>query len=383
MSAVERTPMKIPLKCFGLEHDKLDPLCHACPHQQECVRFMGTRANKIPLDKLHFDLVPQELKVTLSERSDDSDRLIRLRLLYAECYRTVFGKDPDRLDAAEFYRDEIINNAHAAECSVRMFILSNMVAHNISEQTIIEQTSAARTSIEDTEQVHDPWFCAMLSAGEQPTIENPEKTHTRRFCAKLLTGERAINRAVEYAESGNDRYGTFSLYSLAAFDGANYEANEMDNAMLTSEVTAGRFLVRYNIHHGGPPFEALYREEELQLDPFWLATEPSYRMTVLDPSLKSKTGSRALKEHRLNVLKAIARFRRRRTTHRLAFQSRQKIMPEAVERVLGYFHMRPEDLLHDAVLIVDPLALWIQIGSTLQQYHCWLLVKGESSYFAH
>ena len=56
-------------------------------------------------------------------------------------------------------------------------------------------------------------------------------------------------------------------------------------------------------------------------------------------------------------------------------------MPEAVARVLGHFHMRTKDLLHEAVPIRDPMAFWMQIGRTLQHYHCWRLLHGEPSYF--
>ena len=337
--------MAIPLACFGLEHDAHDPLCCACPHATECVRFMGTRAHKIPLSKLRFDLVPPELREKLPA---DDPEVPHLRVLYTDCYRTVFGKKPPSDDSPDYYRDQIVKNARRANCSVRLFLLANMVAQSIHEQTLI---------------AHD------------------QKGRSTRFHAKLLQGAVALTRAEKYAKTCHDRYGTFSLSSLAAFRGEDYEANSMEDNLLHSEITAGQFIVARKIHRGGDPFAALYREEELQLHPYWLAIEPSYKTVVLAPYLKSKTGPEMLKNHRFNVCQAIGQLKRSRTMQTLAFKSRQKIMNQAVEGVLAYFNVRPDDLLHEAVPVVDPMALWIQIGRTLQQYHCWLLLEGEPSYF--
>ena len=347
MSMPERTPMKIPLPCFGLEHNPLDSCCQSCPHEKDCIKFMGTRANKIPLDRLRFDLMPQDLKFTISGNADDRNARTLLRTVYTDCHRTIFKKDPDRLDEPDFYRDEIVSNAGAADCTLGMFILSNMFAHTIRERTLIEHN---------------------------------DKALACRFYAKLLAGEGAVKRAVQYKKLCKGLYATFSVYSLSVLSRENYESHSMKDTMLTSEVAAGQFLVQYHIDHAGDSLELLYAEKELNLDAYWLATESSYRILVLDPSLRSKTGSKELRDHRLEVIKAMARFRRRRTTLALAFQSRQEIMPQAVERVLCLFGMRPDDFLHEAVPIVDPLALWREIGTTLQHYNCWRLVQGYSPY---
>jgi len=337
--------MKAPLPCFGLEHDPLDAMCRTCPHEVECVKFMGVRASKIPLSQLRFELVPEPLREKFDE---DDPEIPKLRMLYFDCYFTVFNRKPPAQDSPDYYRDEIIKNARQAKCSIRMFILSNMIAHAISEETLVKET---------------------------------EKARSKPFYPKLLKGNRAITRAVQYAKVCHDRYGTFSLASLSTFSGENYEQNDTDQAMLRSEITAGQFVVARKIHRCGPPFEALYAEEELALDPYWLAIEASYRVTVLDPYRDSKTGTEMIKNHRFNVIRAIGQLKRSQTMQKLVFKSRQKIMPQAVERVLSYFGLHPDDLLHEAVPITDPMALWIQIGRTIQHYHCWRFIEGEESCF--
>jgi hypothetical protein len=344
---MERTPMKAPLPCFGLEHDPVDPMCRNCPHETECVKFMGVRAHKIPLDKLRFELAPLPLREKFNE---DDPEVPRLRVLYADCYMTVFNKKAPSQDSPERYQLEIIKNARQAKCSLHMFILSNMVAHTISEETLIKET---------------------------------EKARPKPFYPKLLADQTAITRAIKYAKVCNDRYGTFSLTSLSTFSGEDFERNDTDRAMLNSEVIAGKYVVSRKIQHQGPPFVALYEEEELALDPYWLAIEPSYRVTVLDPQREHKTGTKMLQDHRFNVIRVIGQLKRSRTMQRLVFHSRQKMMPFAVEQVLSYFGLRPDDLLYTAAPVTDPMVLWIQIGRTIQHYHCWRFIEGDDSYFKH
>ena len=105
---------------------------------------------------------------------------------------------------------------------------------------------------------------------------------------------------------------------------------------------------------------------------------------MLGPYSKDRKGvTEALKNHRFNVIRAIGQLKRGTAMQRLVFKSRQKIMSSAVERVLAYFGLRPDDLLHDAVPITDPMAFWIQTGRTIQHYHCWRFIEGEESYFKH
>lgn len=385
MTPVERTPIKAPLACFGLEHSPLDRGCQACPHEKDCLKYMGKRANKTPLNELRFDLLSDEMDNLVPEQAGDSFPLALLRSIYAASYRTVFGNDPPLRDSVDCYRDEIVDNAHTADCPVAMFILSNMVAQLISEKTIIaEQAGIAKQAVcierailAGKDLTDDDVFLV-----EQVISSSAQKRHIGRFYAKLLVGQRAISRAIAYAKLCNDRYGSFSIYTLGVLNEEDYEAKDMEKGMLKSEVTAGLFLVDHTVHHSTPPLAALYAEKELELDPVWLATESSYVTAVLDPYLKTKTDSKRLNDHRLNVIKAIARFRRRRSTRAFALRIRQRILPLAVDSILSDSGVRSKDLLYHVNPVRDPLTLWIHTGQALQHYHCWLLLQGEPSWFA-
>ena len=342
--------MQTPLTCFGLENDPLDSRCVICPHKTECLKFMGLRAGKITLDKLRFEIAPKKLSEHWKEHpiTYDDPEAPMLLSLYRDCYMTVFSKYPPTADNPHQVKEDIVRHARAAGCSVRLFILANMVAQAVHEEIIQKHTEKAR-----------------------PT----------RFHASLLKGKRALTRAEKYAQACKDRFGTFSVSSLATLQSKEMERDEVQSQMLNSEITAGQFVVRHKIHHGGPPFEALYAETEFHLHPNWLAIEPSYKTTILDPYLKNRTGDESLKDHRFSVCQVIGKLKRSFAYQTLMFKRREQIMPEAVRRVLSYFDVRPQDFVCEAKAVTSPMDFWIHLGRTLQQYHCWLLLQGEPSYF--
>ena len=45
-----QVPQKAPLPCYGLEHNRADPMCQQCPHFDGCLEHMGSRADKLPLE---------------------------------------------------------------------------------------------------------------------------------------------------------------------------------------------------------------------------------------------------------------------------------------------------------------------------------------------
>ena len=342
---MERIQIKAPLACFGLEHSATDEACCACPHQAECVKFMGFRAGKIPLDKIRFSLFPKGVAPFSEQENLESPTL---NALYLDCYKTVFNKKPETRDSASQFQVEIQQNARRARCLTRLFILANMVAHSLAQGAEIDFT---------------------------------ERGKARRFHAGMLKGNLAVYRAEKYGKLCNDRYGTFCLTSLAALSESDLELNEMETLMLNSEVTAGQFIVSRKIHVGRPPFEALYEAEEFKLDPRWLAIEDNYVQTVLLPYNADKRGGAGLKDHRHSVNLTLGEMKRSKTYQKLAFHARQKIMPTAVTNVLSYFNLKPSDFLYPAVPVTNALQFWVDVGRTIQHYHCWLTLQGAPSYY--
>lgn len=346
---MERQPQKTPLPCFGLEHDAHDPQCQACPHAQDCVVYMGSRANKVTLDRLKFDIVPEKFRKDALDMDDPE--LPHLQRLYVDCHLSVFQKSPLDSDNVSHIRirEAVAKNANKSQCSVRMFMLANMVAHKIHNQHVIEHT---------------------------------EKLRASPFRAKLLTGELSIKRARTYQEMCRDQFGTFSLTSLAVLTDGD-DKDDLAATMLSSEITAAKWVVRYKIFNGGPPEISLYESEEIQLAPEWLAIEQSYIDLILKPYIEHKTKCTPTQEqHRFNVFRVHSYYKRHIPSQRLAWLTRQSILPATVKQVLSIFRHTPDDFLFPRTPpVTDPMQFWKSLALTIRHYHCWLYLNGSPSYF--
>lgn len=309
---------------------------------------MGVRANKLPLTHLKFQFLPKEIREKLAKVPDDPEAP-HLQRLYIDCFKTVFGKEPEASEASrcKLLRDAIVRGAHEAHCSVRLFLLSNMLAHQLAQRVIVDHTEKARRAT---------------------------------FRAKQLESNLAVKHALTYGKMCRDRYGTFNLSSLEMVTGEDAKSN-LDNDMLASEITAGRFVVGYKMHQGGPPLEALYESEELQLSPYWLAIEPSYDATILQPHLKNSTGTPTIRKHRWDVSQVIGQLKRHGNMQTVVFQKREAIMPQALLSVLSSFGHSPEDFLWPNEVVTNAIELYTYIGRTIQHYQLLQFIRGEDSIF--
>lgn len=305
---------------------------------------MGTRADKVTLDRVKFDIVPEKFRQEAFEMEDPE--LPHLQRLYCDCFLSVFHQNPT--DNISQYREEVKLNAMKANCSVRMYILSNMVAQKVHEQTVINKTEKGRAS---------------------------------KFRAKLLTGELGIKRAMTYQQMCNDRFGTFSLTSLAVLTD-NEDKDDIEAVMLNSEVRAAKWLVRYKIFNGGSTAAALYNSEELHLAPEWLAIEQTYIDTILKPYIaKEIKGSETVQRHRFSVFQVHGHYKRHMGNQRLAWITRQRILPEAVAQVVNSFNHDLGDFLYPRIPVTDPMQFWQSLALTIRHYHCWLYLNGDQSYY--
>lgn len=341
---MERHPQKAPLPCFGLEHNRSDPQCQVCPHADGCLAHMGSRANKVTLDRVKFDIVPEKFRKEALEMDDPE--LPHLQRIYTDCYASVFHRNP--VDNISQFRSVVALNAQKAQCSVRMFMLANMVAHKIHSEHV---------------------------------IKNTEKLRASPFKAKLLTGELSIKRAKTYQEMCHDQFGTFSLTSLAVLTDSD-DKDDLASVMLSSEITAAKWVVRYKIFNGGPAELMLYESEELQLAPEWLAIEQSYVDLILKPYIERKIkGSEAVERHRFNAFQVHTYYKRHMNNQRLAWLTRQSILPNAVKQVVSIFKHQPDDFLYPREPVTDAMQFWKSLALTIRHYHCWLYLEGAPSYF--
>lgn len=347
---MERIPQKAPLPCYGLEHDRFDTTCQACPHAEGCVQKMGVRYDMVPLTKVKWNLVPETFAGEALQMDDPE--IPHIKRIYAECYESVFHR---RHETHPDYRaaKTVVMNSLRVPCSLRMFILSNMVAQREHERQTIQHTS---------------------------------KMVPTKFTFKMLSGPLAVKRAKAYQEMCHNEFGTFTLKSLSVLtdDDVNELAikDDMPARMLRSEVTAAQWLVRYKIFNGGSGELAMYQSVELQLDPAWLAIEQTYINLILKPYIDRKLkGSEAEERHRFNVFQTHGWYKRHLSDQRVAFLARQQIMPEAVARVLSNFSHDTNDFLYPRPPETDPMKFWLRLALTIRHYHCWLYLHGENSYF--
>lgn len=341
---MEQQAKKAPLPCFGQEHDRFDPRCQKCPHFDDCLAHMGSRADKIPLNRVKFDVVPDAFRQDAFEMDDPE--LPQLQRIYADCFHSVFHRNPT--DNISLYKDVVATNARKASCSVRMFMLANMVAHEVHEAEV---------------------------------IKHREKARSATFRAKLLTGDLSIKRAEMYQQMCSDRYGTFSLSSLVVLTDSE-DKPELETIMLHSEVTAALWVVRYKIFNGGAAEAMLYESTELQLAPEWLALEQSYFDLILKPYAEHKLRStEAIERHRFNVFQTHTYYKRHLTHQRNAWLTRQHILPAVVQKVVNAFGLHADDFLYPREPVKNAMNFWKAFALTVRHYHCWLYLNDEPSYF--
>jgi hypothetical protein len=360
---MERIAKSVPKPCYALEHDLTTDVCRQCHVQKECFEAMGSRRQKVTLDKMTFKLVPASFGLHDTDMGEDPE-LPQIERTYALCYYTVFGRRPK--DKIGQHKNLVIRKFRQAGCSLRLFMLANMVGHQQREITV-----AAKMQRE------------------------PKNT----FSAALLTTEQSITRLDMYREMCRKSFGTFDLGALDTLTKGGYAENDIEKRMLHSEVTAARVAVAYKVAKGGPGFvDHVYRCEELTLDPYWLATEPTYLKNVLKPHLDGQHGTKAINNHRHSVTQVLSQMKRKREWAIAVFQARERIMQQAIGTVLHGQGFLPIDFEFDEVYrvnfevkkIIDDdiekvkfleiesvMQFWADIGKAIQHVHCLRFVANE------
>lgn len=343
---MERVRKKAPLPCYGMEFRLSDERCRSCAHQEGCVKFMGRRAEMLTLDKVEFKLVPASFAPPGLYAAEDPELPLAERV-YTICHQTVFGRRP--MDKIGQHLNLLVANARESKCSLRMFMLSVMIGHLADRRLGIE---------------HNADFVPQ------------EKFHPIQF-----TRASAIKTAQMYRKICQREYGSFDISSLDMVVDGDYAENDVERQMLQSEIVAGKAVVGYKISAGGPPERSLYLTSELALDPHWLATEPTYKATVLDRHLAGERGTKAEDRHRYSVIQVIQSMKRRKDYAIGLFQTRESIMPRAVKSVLHHFGHTPVDFEHVNEPVTSVVDFWVFIARAIQHWHCLQYLDGEKSLF--
>lgn len=326
-----RTAFQAPLPCYGSEYVKADPICQECPHNEGCIKATGSRISKITLDRVKFKFMPE--KFAPEEFTDGDPDLIDVESLYEVSYQTVFGTKP--MGGFRKYpkaRQILTRSAKAADCSVKLFMLTVMMAWK-------------RT--------------------------NPD----RDFYPNMLLGEAAILKVGKYRNVCAKRYGTFDLTAMDTLMESN--TGDLDKKMLQSEVAAGIYIVGFKIWKGGKPFENMYLEVERKLDPYWCAIEPTYFEYVLKKHLQAPYGSLEQNRFRHSVCQTMAYLKKGKRRVIPMFESRERIMAEAVKRVCGHFSYHEKDFEAENKPVTNSLVFWSRLGLAIQHFRCLKYLDGE------
>lgn len=337
---MEREAITPPLRCFGLEQSAVNPLCVACPHAHECREIMGNLKDRVPVDQVRFNFIPPAMRRDDGQDAMDADPdAEHIDEVYAFCHQWVFDEDPR--DRVGRHKGLVLKQVKASDTTLKMFLLSNMLG----------------------------WL---------------QSHPAQKFYARSLTEDMALRQVKTFAETCYRRFGTFQTTGLDQLFGTDIATKDFETHLLSSEMTAGSWIIGYLMFHDGSMRQRLYADKELNLHPYWLAIEQSYFSEVLsahidrpDPQL-----SDTLRRHRWETSHILGKLKRKSSRASALFSARANIMPEAVRRVLG---LRGYQTSHFQVdrreVIVNPLKFWVSLAVAIKQFECIKFVDGIPSAF--
>ena len=337
--SVERIAQKTPIPCFGSEYSPTDKTCAACPHKKECVKASGKRAGRIPLSKARFNLMPPLLAKKFEEENPFPaavDRDTFVSTFYA-CWEQVTGRETEVSHTlVASVKSDVEKRSEKLGCSVRTYIMTNLLGFSES---------------------------------------NPD----RDFRVSWFSSDSAERRV--------DVYRTAAIKMLAGFSEEAVETllsrdtESLEDRMLRSEIIAGKWIIGHKVRMGGSPLTSLYERKELELDPIWLAIEPTYKTIIFDDHLADPFGTKVIRTHRHSVAQVLHHLKtskvRQHANARFAFTSRQKIMKKALVTVLNDFGFDPDDFEVAGKPITDATKMWSRLGLAVQHSYCLRLYDGD------
>ena len=158
---------------------------------------------------------------------------------------------------------------------------------------------------------------------------------------------------------------------------------DVETCLLSSEMTAGAWVLNYKMFDSGGVAARLYAEKELNLNPYWLATEETFTDILIehvnnpDPSL-----SPVMAKHRWETTHVLGTLKRSPRAAASIFNMRERVMPEAVRRVLAGRGFQASDfLVNRHTVIINSIKFWINLAIAIQQWECLNFVDSAPSVF--
>lgn len=329
-----------PKQCFALSYHERDPVCMKCEFAQKCRQLMGNTANCVSALKMRFDLVPRTFTVKKFRENDsiDPDELA-LADLWTLCYETVYKRKPPH-PMSSSYTDAVCANARAAGVPVRMFLLVNLFMNY--------------------------------------TMRRKKPLHP-----KQLTLQAAVTVAAQNAEACRKKFAVFDDVSLGLLYKNDIAKLSVEARLLNSEIIVGTYIVGWRLQHGSSDgvFEAMFVQCEHQLDPTWLAINDDYFEIILKPHLLEPFGSAMQNRQRHLVCQLRATLKRKPAQARPVFLALEKIMTDAVIRVLTNFNLALDHFTVPDRPITDHMLLWHHVAKAITQLEMFKLINGVPGYY--
>jgi hypothetical protein len=290
---LERVAQRAPLPCFGLEFDLMPDRCAVCPHRTPCQNVSHSRIDKVPLPKT---------QINLQFKFDGLDSAGLVESEYQLYHRAILRRPTN----GKLKPEEI-----------------SMIRHNADELSV------------------EPGLLILASL-----LGHRAGGADRPFYGRMMVGPSAMRNLTTYREECGTRYGTFDASALGELTNLPPEHN-VSRRLHDSENLAAAWAIRAALRR--QTVGTLYADRELALDPWWLATEPSYLSWQQEDG---ESVPHELQRHRQRVKLAATR-----AGFPAVVAARNREVLRAVLRETGRLNLDANLILVPPV-ITEPVRLW-------------------------
>jgi hypothetical protein len=207
-------------------------------------------------------------------------------------------------------------------------------------------------------------------------VGHQEASSDRSFYSNMLLGPHAIKRVGLYRDACRQKFGHFDAKSLGLL--TSRQKITLEDRLLNSEHTFGSFIVGYKLRFPGSALDELYATQEHQLDPTWLAIEPSY-LPILTRHISDQDGSQEQRRHRFSVCQAVHELKHNKKMAAYVFKTRQDVLPLVVQKVLGHHGLSAGGFEIEEKPVDDVAQFWSRLGLAIQHYYILRYLDGDQS----
>lgn len=286
---------------------------------------------RVTLNKLTFDLIPPELPQPQVKENDELNYQTAADI-FRRTYKLIYHNWPDVSMSLGKEWETAVKNARSAGMDFQSFLAFNMAGYKLTHP-------------------HTPFY------------------------RSIITAKSSVDKIQEIKKLCLDKFNAVDAERMGMM--LDIILDNVDEAMLASEVAFGTWIVGQKLRIGGNTTQDFYERKEIGLSQFWLAVEPTYYDCVLTSYIKQKFGSEAEQKHRHLVLQTIGKLKRRPTLASTVFNSRCRIMQAAVKHVLGLYGLTQESFTYPDEPVYECYSFWNSLGLALLHFETTKAVLGD------